>query len=220
MNTTPADGRRRIFLIDDHVILLTGLKHLLGTDPSLEVCGQAANAKDALAGLENVRADLAIVDITMPGMNGIELTKNLHCLYPEMKILILSMHDESLYGERAVRAGASGYVMKDSPLKILLTAIHKVLQSEIFLSPVLSKKMLERMASSKDSRSELESLTDRELELVQAIGQGLGSAEIAIRMGISIKTVEAHRSNIRKKLNLPSNPHLVRFSMSHIRNPF
>ena len=193
-----------------------GLRRLLEAEPDLTVCGDASSAKQALAAIAVDQPDLVLVDITLPGANGVELIKALRARFPVLSMLVLSMHDETLYAERVLRAGAKGYVMKSSSSDLLLNAIRKVLDGELYVSPALSSQMLQSMVTGKTQvLGRLEQLSDRELEIVQLIGQGLSTSEIASRLGISSKTVESHRGNIRAKLSLKSGAELTRFSLAN-----
>ena len=209
-------SKRRIFLVDDHPVLRDGLRRLLETEPDLEVCGEAENARKAFDRIGTSSPELAIVDISMPGPSGIELIKGLKARFPELRMLVLSMHDESLYAERALRAGAKGYIMKQAPTENLLAAVRRVLKDEIYLSEPLSSQILGSLVTQKNRpKPLLEKLSDRELEIVRLIGRGFTTGEVARELGISGKTVESHRGNIRKKLCLNSGPELIRFAMAH-----
>jgi DNA-binding NarL/FixJ family response regulator len=209
-------ARRRVFLIDDHSILREGLRRLLEAEDDLSVCGEASTAKEAIVGITADRPDLVLVDIALPGADGLELIKTLRARFPSLLMLALSMHDEALYAERVLRAGAKGYVMKSSSSEQLLEAARKVLGGEIFVSSTLSTQMLQTMVKGRTPElGSLARLSDRELEIVQLIGQGLSTSEISARLGISSKTVESHRGNIRAKLSLKSGAELARFSIAN-----
>jgi DNA-binding NarL/FixJ family response regulator len=208
--------RHRIFLIGDHSIMREGLRRLLEAETDLVVGGEASTAKQALAAIAAELPELVLVDIGLPGADGIELIKTLRARFPALLMLVLSMHDEALYAERVLRAGAKGYVMKSSSSEQLLQAVRKVLAGEIFVSPSLSSQMLQSMVKGKSqAMGTLAQLSDRELEIVQLIGQGLSTSEISGRLGISSKTVESHRGNIRAKLSLKSGAELARFSIAN-----
>ena len=212
----PINDKRRIFLIDDHPVLRDGLKRLLEAETDLCVCGEAESARRVFDRIEASSPELAIIDISMPGPSGLELIKGLKARFPDLSMLVLSMHDESLYAERALRAGAKGYVMKQAPTEYLLTAVRRVLKNEIYLSQPLSSQLLGSLVSQKVSPgSVLRKLSDRELEIVRLIGKGFTTREVARELGISSKTVESHRGNIRRKLNLRSGSELVRFALAH-----
>jgi DNA-binding NarL/FixJ family response regulator len=211
-----AVDRRRIFLVDDHPVLRDGLRRLLEAETDLQVCGEADNARKAVDRIEGADPQLAIIDISLPGPSGIELLKMLRARFPQLRMLVVSMHDESLYAERALRAGAKGYVMKQAPTEQLLTAVRRVLRNEIYLSEALSSHLLGTFVSQKTIPGPvLKKLSDRELEIVRMIGKGFTTGEVAKELGISNKTVESHRGNVRRKLNLRSGSELMRFALAH-----
>jgi DNA-binding NarL/FixJ family response regulator len=215
LKSSPAESKRRVFLVDDHPVLRDGLRRLLEAEPDLRVCGEAESARKAFDRIETTSPELAIVDISLPGPSGIELIKGLKARFPALRMLVLSMHDEALYAERALRAGAKGYVMKQAPTEYLLTAVRRVLKDEIYLSQPLSTQLLGAFVSQKSSPGLiLKKLSDRELEIVRLIGKGFTTGEAAKELSISSKTVESHRGNIRRKLNLRSGSELVRFAMA------
>lgn len=182
--------------------------------------GGVEEARKAITSLGQERPDLVIVDISLPGADGIELIKNIRVQYPEMSVIVLSMHDEALYAERALRAGARGYVMKTAPAEHLLTAIRTVLRNEVHLSENLSSHLLKSLVSQKQRPLRaLEQLSDRELEILRLLGQGYTTREIATSLRISAKTVESHRGNIRGKLKLRSGAELTRFALAHRDEP-
>ncbi len=211
-----AEGKRRIFLIDDHPVLRDGLRILLDAQPDLQVCGEADSAKKAPDRIAATNPELAIIDISLEGPSGIELIKGLKARFSALKILTLSMHDEALYAERALRAGARGYVMKQAPTEQLLIAIRQVLKGEIYLSKQVSGQLLGAFVSLKPAAGPtLKKLSDREFEIVRLIGKGFTTTEVAEKLGISGKTVETHRGNLRRKLNLKSGAELTRFAMAY-----
>jgi DNA-binding NarL/FixJ family response regulator len=207
--------KQKIFLIDDHAVLRDGLGRLLNDQEDLILCGEAENGRKAFERLEKIQPDAVIVDISLPGTNGIELIKNLRARFSKMLILVLLMHDETLYAERALRAGARGYVMKQASAEQLLVAIRTVLRDEIYLNPALSASLLKSLVSPKKEKiNTLDLLSDREQEIVRLIGEGFTTREIATKLGISVKTVESHRGNVRQKLKLKSGAELMRFALS------
>lgn len=211
-----ASNKRRIFIIDDHALMRDGLRHLVDQESDLTVCGEAENGKSAFAKIGGLDPDLALIDISMPGTNGLELIKNLRAQFPKLRMMVLSMHDEGLYAERALRAGARGYLMKQAPTSQLLGALRTVLKDEIYLSPVLSSQLLHSIISRKGEAIDiLQQLSDRELEILRLIGEGYTTREVASSLGISAKTVESHRGNIRQKLRLRNGAELTRFALSH-----
>jgi len=210
----PLARKSRILIVDDHVIVRQGIAQLLNREADLDVCSEAGDAQSALEAAEHANVDLAIIDISLPGMSGIELVRLLHTRIPGLPVLIMSMHDEALYSDRAFRAGAKGYVMKQEASEKLLVAIRKILNGGVYVSDRMQTVMVQRfLAAGRDERvSFIDNLTDREFEILGMIGQGLGVSEIAKRLGRSVKTVEAHRANLREKLGLRRAAELARFA--------
>lgn len=207
--------KHRILIVEDHPIFRQGMIHLINHEPDLEVCGEVETAARALSAIDELQPDMALVDITIKGTNGIELIKNIKFKYPNLPTLVLSMHEEALYAERAIRAGAHGYVMKQEAAGQVMAAIRCVLRGEIYLSAAMNVELIQKFVGGGDRRpqSGLESLTDRELEVLQWIGKGHTSREIATQINISIKTVESHREKLKEKLGLRSAPELVRYAV-------
>jgi DNA-binding NarL/FixJ family response regulator len=202
--------KRRILIVDDHAIVREGLAQLINSEADLAVCGEVDSAQRAIDAINALKPDIAIVDISLSSMNGIELIKNIKVQHPTLPILVLSMHDESLYAERALRAGAKGYIMKQEGTENLRLAIRQVLNGEIYLSTRMSGKMLTQLAGgSKDLGSPIERMSDRELEVFQLIGQGLGTRQIAEKLHLSIKTIESYREHIKQKMNFKNGTELV-----------
>ena len=203
--------RRRVFLVDDHPITRYGLMQLLGREPDLQVCGEAGNAQQALAALDAVRPDLLLVDITMPGKSGLELVRDVRLLHPAVLVLVVSMHDETVYAERMLRAGARGYIMKDEGGEKLLEAIRQVLAGEVYVSKRMASAILNALApaASANRQGTPASLSNRELEVFQLIGQGLSTRDIALRLHVSGKTVATHRAHMKEKLGLQTGPELI-----------
>lgn len=200
---TPA--RRRIFLVDDHPIVRTGLRLLIGQEDDLEVCGEAGSYAEAISAMLREKPDVAIIDISLDGSNGIDLLRQLQRQSPETQVLVLSMHDESLYAERAMRAGARGYLMKQQRPETALQAIRTVLAGELYLSDRVKSQMVQELvdgAPASHGKSGIERLSDRELEIFQMLGAGYTVRDIATRLNLSVKTVETHRDHIRQKLRL------------------
>ncbi len=202
--------KKKIFLVDDHPIIRRGYRAIIGNEADLEVCGEASNGLEALERISDVKPDLVIVDISLSGMSGIELIKHIRSRTPHPRILVISMYDEALYAERAIHAGAGGYLMKCEPDTSVLRAIRSVLRGSLYLSEHMNNKVLRRVSSRSDERpvSAIERLGDRELEVFTLIGRGLTTKAIADAMGISAKTVESHRARIRAKLNVDSTEEL------------
>jgi DNA-binding NarL/FixJ family response regulator len=215
-----APDQKRILIVDDHPMMRQGLAQLIGAEPDLAVCGEAENAGQALDALGALKPDLVLADISLPGKNGLELIKDFHAVRPGLPVLVISMHDESLYAERVLRAGGRGYIMKQEGGKKLMLAIRQVLGGKIYVSEKMSADILE-IFSGRHSRTEsspMEQLTDREFETFQLIGQGNGTRDIAEKLHLSVKTVEAHRANIKAKLKLKSAVELVRFAVRWVES--
>jgi len=205
----------RVLLVDDHPVLRRGLAQLIDQDPRLAVCGEAEDAPQAIKAIETLQPDLVIMDISLKHGNGIELLKTVKPHYPDLPVLVLSMHDETLYAERSLRAGAMGYLMKDEPAEQLLFAIGRVLAGEIFLSNRMKSRMMLQFAgrNGKAPSSTLEQLTDRELEVFRLIGAGRTTREIADHLHLSMHTVQAYREFIKAKLKLPNSTQLVQHAV-------
>ena len=212
--SSKAEKKYAVLVVDDHPLFRQGVVQLLHDEPGIEVRAQAGSAKEAIDAVRRHSLDLAVVDISLEGgANGIELTKAIRAECPRLPVLILSMHDETLYAERALRAGARGYVMKRAALDQFITAVRTVLQGEIFISPVMSNRMVyDHIHGGDDSRSPVDRLSDRELEVLQLIGKGHDVHDIATGLHLSPKTVEAHRAHIKEKLNLANAREVTRFA--------
>ncbi len=205
---------RRVFIVDDHPIFRHGLVKLLELEPDIEVVGEAGSVAHALDALRRIPADAVVVDISLPGANGIELVKHLRAEHPKLPLLVISAHDEQLYALRALRAGASGYLMKSESDELFLAALRKVLAGQVWVSPAFGEQLIFKVARSDSAGgSPLDVLTDRELEILQHVGQGKGSQQIAEVLHLSVKTVESHRLHIKEKLGLKSATELVRFAV-------
>ena len=205
-------GPARVLIVDDHPVVRRGLAQVLGGTDDLAFCGEAETAADALHAVAETGPDVAVVDLTLKGKGGLELVKDLHARHPGLPVLVLSMHDESLYAERALRAGARGYIMKDGRMEDVVGALRPVLAGRVYLSERMTSRLLGRLTGSgpEDGRSPISTLTDRELEVFEMIGQGLATREIADGLHLSVKTVDTHRENIKRKLNLSSATELYR----------
>jgi DNA-binding NarL/FixJ family response regulator len=212
--------KTRVLLVDDHPILRAGLGKLINQEADMMICGEAEDGPTAFDLVGTLTPDIAVVDVSLKGSNGIELIKNLKARYPELPTLVLSMHDESLYAERALRAGSKGYIMKEEAIEQVLVAIRKVLQGEIFLSEKMKGKMLQQMASGKGKviSSPIEQLTDRELEVFRLIGEGCSTRQIAGQLHLSVRTVEAYREYIKSKLNLKNATELVQHAFHWVHH--
>lgn len=203
----------RIVIVDDHPLMREGIATALDSEMDLSVCGQADSAEDAIELVGETEPDLAIIDISLPGMNGVELIKELQVLYPDVALLVVSRHDEDLYAERVIRAGAKGYVMKQEGKAVIVKAVRRILNGGTYLSDNITDKLLMSMSTGgKDAgtKSPLDLLSDRELEVFELTGHGLGAQDIADRMHISPKTVQSYQTRIKNKLNLDSARELVR----------
>jgi DNA-binding NarL/FixJ family response regulator len=200
---------KRILVVDDHPMMRQGLAQLINAEPDLTVGWEAGDAGQVLDMIAKHQPDLLIVDISLPGKNGLELIKDVHVLRPGALILVVSMHDEALYAERVLRAGARGYIMKQEGGKKLMGAIRRVLGGQIYVSEKISAKILENVTGRRAGSSTIENLSDREFEVFQLIGKGKGTRDIANHLHLSVKTVEVHRANIKEKLKLKSATDLV-----------
>jgi len=209
------DDRPSVMIVDDHPIVRQGLAELLRQEPDLRVCCEAEDAHQALQTLQQYRPDVVVVDISLKDSNGIELIKDIKIRFPRVQVLVLSMHDESLYAERVLRAGARGYVTKDEDPGAVLTAIRRVLAGEIYLSEKMSTKMISKLTGARlgSERISVDRLSDRELQVFEFIGQGLGTRQIAERLHLSVKTIESHRENIKRKLDLASAVELLQYAI-------
>jgi DNA-binding NarL/FixJ family response regulator len=198
--------KSRLLIVDDHPLFREGLRQIIERDPELTVCGEAANAAEALQAIPELKPDLVLVDISLGTSSGIDLIKTIKSQHDDLPLLVVSMHDESLYAERSLRAGAMGYVMKHEPGKTVKAAIHKVLGGEIYLSDKMSSAIISRFMRGEDDRpaSPVETLSDRELEVFRMLGQGKGTRQIAQDLNITIATVNSFRNRIKEKLQLKS----------------
>lgn len=213
------EGKASILIVDDHPILIDGLTQLLNQQRDLSVCGSARTAAEALAAIETLSPDLAILDISLQDGDGIELTKNIHARRHELPILILSMHNEAVYAERALRAGARGYVMKRGATGTVVSAIRRILSGEVYLSDSMQRRMLRSVLGGRGSKgTPIDTLSDRELEVLRLIGQGLATREIAGMLHLSPKTIESHREHLKEKLELEDSWQLHRYAIGWVRN--
>ncbi|HMB40515.1 MAG TPA: response regulator transcription factor [Balneolaceae bacterium] len=206
---------KKVYIVDDHPLMRKGLVMTIEKEMGFEVSGQNESAEGALSEIVKNVPDVAVVDISLPGMNGIELIKNLLHQLPNLKILVVSRHDEELYAERALRAGAKGYLMKLEAAETLITAINQILKGGIYLSDKIGTKMLMKLTSGNASKSDnpLDVLSDRELEVFELTGKGLSTRDIGDKLHISVKTVESHRANIKDKLHLDTANELMRHAV-------
>ena len=211
---TKAAGKR-ILIVDDHPMMRNGLAQLINNEADLKVCAEADTAGQAIDIVAKQHFDLALLDISLPDKNGLELIKDLRSLRPDMPILVVSMHDEMIYAERVLRAGGRGYIMKQAGGQKFLTAIRQVLSGQIFVSENMSARILEIFSGRQpqNAGSPVRKLSDREFEVFQLIGQGIGTHMIAEQLHLSVKTVEVHRANIKEKLSLKTATDLVRYAV-------
>lgn len=206
---------RRIFHVDDHPVVRQGLRLLIEQEPDLRMCGEAADVPEALEGVEHFAPDLVVTDLTLEVGNGLDLTRALRRHHPALPILVLSMHDEQLYAERALSAGACGYVMKCCSGNELIEAVREVLAGRIYVSSALRHLQPDYFHDGHHNRrAPLDALTDRELEIFLLIGQGYAPRHIAEKLGLSVSTVEVYRERLKDKLRLESSPLLLRYAVS------
>lgn len=212
--------RRRIVLVDDHPVTREGVRVLIDQEPDLVVCGQSDSAPAALQLIESVKPELAIVDITLKTTSGIELMKSIKAIMPELPVLIMSMHDELLYAERALRAGAKGYIMKHEASDRILTAVRKVLAGELYLSDKMKERMLHSLVRSRKDEVvfTIDTLSDREMEVFQLIGNGFSTRQIAEKLKLSVKTIDSYREHLKLKLRLKKGSDLVRHAIQWVRS--
>src|SRR5436305_9781962 len=211
-------GAKRIVIVDDHPLFRKGLEQLIHSEEAFAVCGEADNASEAMEVIRKLGPDLVIVDLSLPGANGIELIKNIRAEFPKLAILVLSMHDESLYALRALRAGAEGYVMKHEAMANVVQAIREVFNGRPYLSPAMAAQVITRYAQRlpEGETDPVNRLSDRELEILELIGKGNEVRQIAKLLHLSPKTVETHRAHIKEKLNLASAHQVGRFAVQWV----
>lgn len=211
----PLPARKiRVLIVDDHPMMREGLTSLLGTQPDIEVCGDAETAAQALEMIPSRRPNVVIADITLPGKSGIELVKDIVAMYPDVAALVVSMHDESVYAERVLRAGARGYIMKKEGGRRILDAIRKVFAGDVAVSEKMSAQILRTFSGRPIDceESPVRQLTDREFEVFELIGRGLGTAQMAAALHISSKTIEVHRVHIKEKLRIRTGSELIAYA--------
>ena len=204
MNQLSIVGKRiKVFIVDDHPIIRQGLTMLINREPDMTVCGDAEDAKSTMQAVAAAKPDILILDISLNGRDGLGLLKDLRTKIPDLPVLVLSMHDELLYAERALRAGAQGYIMKQEASGKVLAALRRILGGGIYVSEKIANRMLQGYIGAKGAGpSSIADLSDRELEVFRLIGEGLSTREIAERLGISAKTVESYQAHIKEKLSL------------------
>jgi DNA-binding NarL/FixJ family response regulator len=214
MSDTQPRARAKVLIVDDHPPVREALALRIGRQPDLQVCGEAADVGEALRLLADTRPDVAVVDITLKSGDGIDLIKRIRDRYEHVRVLVWSMHAESLYAERALRAGALGYVNKDQVTGTIIEAIRRVRDGKVWLSEAMAERVLQRAVGGRAgvAPSPVDALTDRELEVFRLIGRGVKTAEIAELMHLSVKTVETYRDRIRQKLDLADGTRLTHFA--------
>lgn len=214
-NSARTAKKTRILVVDDHPIVRQGLAQLIDEESDLEVCAQAEDAPEAMSLIKKLEPDFVIVDISLKETSGMELIKDIKAGYPSLAILALSMHDESLYAERSLRAGARGYVMKSEATVKVVDAIRKIMSGRIYVSENIAAKMMNKIVGAQPDvgASAIERLSDRELEVFSLIGQGYGTRKIAERLHLSVKTVETYRAHIKDKLNLADATELLQYAI-------
>ena len=201
--------KKRILIVDDHPILRAGLIGLVNIEKDLAVCGEAQDAAEALAALEKLVPDLILLDMSLPGKGGLELLKDIRAVSPQTPVLIISMHDETLYAERVIRSGGRGYIMKQEGPEKIIHAIRKTLAGGIALSERMASQILDALSGPKGGAVSVSKLTDREFEVYRLLGQGKEPHEIARSLHLSVKTVDTHRMHIRQKLGLKNATELI-----------
>lgn len=212
--------KSRIFIVDDHAMFREGLRYLIDREPDLTVCGDVADADEALRNIDELKPDLVIVDISLSGTTGIDLIKAIKSKYEDLPVLVVSMHEESLYAGRALRAGAAGYVMKQEPAKTVKRAIRKVLGGDIHLSEKMAASMLGKFMRGDQAgppASPIESLSDRELEVFRMLGEGKVTRQIAEELDLSVATIHSFRNRIKEKLNLKNSTELMLHAIQWVR---
>lgn len=214
----PARSKRTVLIVDDHPIVRQGLAQLIDQETDLKVCGQAEDAHEAMQAIRRLHPDMVIVDIALKDTSGMELIKDLKVQYPDLPVLTLSMHDEAIYGERALRAGARGYIMKQEATEKVVTAIRRVLAGEIYVSSGMAAKMVSKLVGTgtRAAGSPADCLSDRELEVFRMIGEGYGTREMAQKLHLSVKTIETYRAHIKDKLGLQDANELLRCAIQWV----
>lgn len=211
----------RIVVVDDHPLLRKGIVQMINNEKDMTVCGEAEDAHKGLAAIGASKCDMAVIDISLGGTSGIELLKNIKVRYPKLLVLVLSMHDETVYAQRALRAGAAGYIMKHEASEKVIAAVRKIVNGEVYLSERLGTRMLNTLVGGRSSSlngSPIEELSDRELEVFGLIGQGHGTRPIAEKLHLSVKTIESHRAHIKEKLNLKNATELVHHAIQWVQS--
>lgn len=219
-NSSKQQSKRRILLVDDHRSVLGGYQLMIDAEPDLSVCATASSVPEAHAAIERELPDLVVTDLTMAGRGGLDLIKDIHALHPDLTFLVCSMHDETLYAERALRAGAKGYIMKDADGPTFLAAIRRVLDGQVYMSEGLAARVIESFAGAhpRGSNSPLKKLSDRELEVFRLFGEGKTAKEIAGQLNLSPKTVSVHRDHIKEKLEFATSAEMIRQAVRYVES--
>lgn len=219
--TAAAPPRSRVLLLDDHPIVRHGLTMLINREPDMEVCADIGDGRQLLESVRTHRPNIVLLDISLEDMDGLDLLRDLKISHPKLPAMVLSMHDETLYAERALRAGARGYLMKQQAIEQIAKAIRKILAGEIHISDQMAKRMLRRVADGNKAgfATVADVLSDRERQILEWIGRGFSTREIAEQLHRSIKTIEAHRERIKAKLGLKTAAELVRYALAHTEKP-
>jgi DNA-binding NarL/FixJ family response regulator len=213
-----SESKTKIVIVDDHPIVRQGLAELINHEDDLVVCGQAEEAPEAMGVIKAIKPDMVIVDILLKETSGMELIKDIKARYPNLAVLALSMHDESLYAERALRAGAKGYIMKAEATEKVIGAIRKILSGDVYLSEPMAAKLIHKLVGGRTEvgASAVDRLSDRELEVFRLIGQGYGTRQIAEKLHLSVKTIETYRAHIKEKLNLSDAAELLQYAIQWV----
>ncbi len=219
MNDRKHNRKTRVLVVDDHPIVRQGLAQMIEHEQDMEVCGQAEDMNSALAAIEKLKPDLAIIDISLKGTSGVELIKAVKLRSPSVKMLALSMHDESLYAERCLKAGAGGYIMKHEAPEKVIHAMRQVLAGQIYVSENMTARMVHKLVDgSEKGATGIDSLTDRELEVFRLIGMGHGTRQIAEELFLSVKTIESYRAHIKEKLALDNATELIQHAIQWVNS--
>jgi DNA-binding NarL/FixJ family response regulator len=212
-----APGKRKVLIVDDHPIVRQGLRLMIDEEPDLKVCGEAQSEREARVAIRDLVPDVVIVDISLTQGDGLELVRDVHAHHPDLPMLVLSMHDELIYAERLLAAGASGYIMKHAASDQLLVALRRVLAGDRYVSESLAENLGRPRGGNEPgtmSDDPIERLSNRELQVLSLIGRGQSSREAADRLGLSVKTVETHRQSLKRKLNLATNAQLLQYAIN------